>query len=253
MTDDELQRVARGEIDGVELSAMTPSERHRMERLRGDFLRMTWDLFYVQNGVPSEWRSYLPGTSSEARQIATWLMTLDDDLQRRFVAFRDMVLSTIDRIATCWLCWRSYPREVLTIDGACPECSPRVDRSPPRDTRVAQYPELRRAIASVGKDVATITVDEWCAALRYFQQSCAYCGGAYVLVEHVTPAGLPGGDTSSENCVPACLRCNVRKSSRRLEQLVGDRRFDQVRLERIRMWLADDGLRRSHEPKVETK
>lgn len=46
---------------------------------------------------------------------------------------------------------------------------------------------------------------------------CAYCGREATTVEHILPR-YHGGETTWENTVAACLRCNGRKGSRTLEK-----------------------------------
>jgi 5-methylcytosine-specific restriction endonuclease McrA len=53
---------------------------------------------------------------------------------------------------------------------------------------------------------------QWNETLLYFDQKCAYCGGDYEVIEHFTPLSL-GGETSVQNCVPACGSCNSSKSN----------------------------------------
>ena len=59
---------------------------------------------------------------------------------------------------------------------------------------------------------ATLTLREWLGTLSYFGWSCAYCGGAYKLLEHFIPVSL-GGGTAKSNCVPACYSCNIIKKN----------------------------------------
>jgi 5-methylcytosine-specific restriction endonuclease McrA len=50
---------------------------------------------------------------------------------------------------------------------------------------------------------------------------CQYCGGRFssqdLSIDHVVPRSR-GGRTSWTNCVLACIRCNVRKGSRLLDE-----------------------------------
>jgi hypothetical protein len=57
--------------------------------------------------------------------------------------------------------------------------------------------------------------DDFQAILSAFDWRCAYCGErpARLIREHMIPT-VRGGDDSIENIVPACVRCNVRKSYR---------------------------------------
>lgn len=105
-------------------------------------------------------------------------------------------------------------------------------------TRASEPP--RQGIASAlnaGRRVsATLTDVDWAHTVDHFQDRCAYCGGPWCLVEHLTPTSR-GGGTSLRNCVPACTRCNGRKHNRTLDEL-GPDDFYVERLEKIRAWLA---------------
>lgn len=59
----------------------------------------------------------------------------------------------------------------------------------------------------------TLTLQEWVATLDYFRWRCAYCDGPYEVLEHYWPIGS-GHGTTVKNCLPACKRCNTRKSDR---------------------------------------
>jgi hypothetical protein len=51
------------------------------------------------------------------------------------------------------------------------------------------------------------TMEQWRETLEYFDYKCAYCGGAYEVLEHY----LQEAGTTASNCVPACFSCNVMK------------------------------------------
>jgi 5-methylcytosine-specific restriction endonuclease McrA len=60
---------------------------------------------------------------------------------------------------------------------------------------------------------ATLTMEQWHAAIRYFDGKCAYCQEKpWELLEHFIPLGLGGGTTAS-NCIPSCKSCNNSKGS----------------------------------------
>jgi 5-methylcytosine-specific restriction endonuclease McrA len=93
----------------------------------------------------------------------------------------------------CWPC-RKAPRTVTTDEAS----------------RVVHHIRLAQQIGRP----ATLTVEEWLAAIRYFQGLCAYCQVApFTLLEHFVPL-VEGGGTTADNCVPACYGCNVRKQQR---------------------------------------
>ena len=57
----------------------------------------------------------------------------------------------------------------------------------------------------------------WRQAIKeYFNCTCVYCGGVYTLdqltLDHVKPK-CKGGETISQNLVPACRCCNQSKGS----------------------------------------
>jgi 5-methylcytosine-specific restriction endonuclease McrA len=58
---------------------------------------------------------------------------------------------------------------------------------------------------------ATLTMEQWSAAIKYFDGKCAYCQEKpWELLEHFIPLGL-GGGTIASNCVPSCKSCNNSK------------------------------------------
>ena len=63
---------------------------------------------------------------------------------------------------------------------------------------------LRRARSL--KVSATLTLVDWFNILEYFHWHCAYCRSKpFQVLVHILPQEMAG--TTSENCVPACLRC----------------------------------------------
>ncbi len=54
-----------------------------------------------------------------------------------------------------------------------------------------------------------LTMVQWIETLEYFHNSCAYCGGAFEVIEHYLPCEIEG--TTVSNCVPSCKRCNYQK------------------------------------------
>jgi hypothetical protein len=83
----------------------------------------------------------------------------------------------------------------------CPSCQEKESLMVRHKTRASK---LGRA--------ATLTHMEWSQTLDYFHNTCAYCSGAYEVVEHFTPLD-GGGDTTARNCVPACGHCNSVKKN----------------------------------------
>lgn len=64
---------------------------------------------------------------------------------------------------------------------------------------------------------ATLTLAEWLDTLHTFHSCCAYCYAPFQLIEHYVPISQ-GGGTTKENCVPACFRCNSKKSGKHPER-----------------------------------
>ncbi len=64
----------------------------------------------------------------------------------------------------------------------------------------------------------TFTKNDWETALKFFENSCAYCGKKEKLAqEHFIPISRKGGYTP-DNIIPACKSCNSRKSNRSPEK-----------------------------------
>ena len=62
--------------------------------------------------------------------------------------------------------------------------------------------------------LATLTVSEWKDILEQYGWTCFYCKvKPYAVLEHKIPISK-GGGTTSDNCVPSCVECNVSKGSR---------------------------------------
>jgi hypothetical protein len=83
---------------------------------------------------------------------------------------------------------------------------------------------IRSALARARRAglAATLSVEEWQSTVAYFEDRCAFCGGAWCLVEHATPIEQ-GGPTTVWNCLPACTVCNVNKANTAIEHLRGER------------------------------
>jgi hypothetical protein len=63
--------------------------------------------------------------------------------------------------------------------------------------------------------VADLTLEQWQAALSYFDNKCAYCGVELTKADrdHFIPA-KHGGGLTVRNVVPACPTCNRRKNAK---------------------------------------
>jgi hypothetical protein len=70
-----------------------------------------------------------------------------------------------------------------------------------------------------------------------WNHECAYCGTYATTIDHVRPKAK-GGATSPENCVPACLDCNINKAHSPvwlwwMSQL----HWDLIRAKRVYDWI----------------
>ena len=66
--------------------------------------------------------------------------------------------------------------------------------------------------------INTLTAQEWIDILKEYKFRCAYCGKEFNLFDketrdHVIPISK-GGDNTKENVVPACNKCNAKKSNK---------------------------------------
>jgi hypothetical protein len=88
-----------------------------------------------------------------------------------------------------------------------------------------------------------LTLVEWARTIGYFEDRCAYCGGDWDIVEHVTPLRR-GGGTTFVNCLPACQSCNLQKRSRTLEEWImtcAGREEHRAHLHHALEWLTRHG------------
>ncbi len=70
---------------------------------------------------------------------------------------------------------------------------------------------------------ATLTLKEWLNTLDNFHWHCAYCHGSFEVMEHYIPLPDPKGGTTAENCVPACHKCNLKKSNKHPDNVGKDK------------------------------
>lgn len=76
--------------------------------------------------------------------------------------------------------------------------------------------EARRVYGNIyrtkqGGLVSDLTLKEWLQVIHEHDGKCFYCGAEFQELDHVVPV-TKGGGTTKSNCVPACKRCNMRKS-----------------------------------------
>jgi 5-methylcytosine-specific restriction endonuclease McrA len=96
------------------------------------------------------------------------------------------------------------------------EPSPRVVRSP---SRSFPLPSVIRLVIYIRRPFVERVAFNKKNILRRDHYTCQYCGrrGDRLTVDHVLPRSR-GGDTTWLNVVAACLRCNLRKGNRTLEE-----------------------------------
>ena len=96
------------------------------------------------------------------------------------------------------------------------ESSPRVVRSP---SRVFPLPSVIRLAAYIRKPFLERVAFNKKNILRRDGYTCQYCSrrGEKLTVDHVVPRSR-GGQTTWTNVVAACLRCNLFKGNRTLEE-----------------------------------
>ena len=78
----------------------------------------------------------------------------------------------------------------------------------------------------------------WRKSLHTFtERSCIYCGKTSKSIDHILPRSR-GGQTVTENCVPACLACNGNKSNTEAFYWYRQQHFyDPRRAMAIRAWI----------------
>ena len=81
----------------------------------------------------------------------------------------------------------------------------------------------------------------WRKSLHTFTcESCIYCGKSSESIDHILPRSR-GGQTVTENCVPACLSCNGKKSDTEAFDWYRQQHFyDSRRAMAIRAWMNGD-------------
>lgn len=91
---------------------------------------------------------------------------------------------------------------------------------------------------------ASLTTSQWRKTLVDFNNFCAYCQvRPFDVLEHFVPVSIAG--TTVTNCIPACFKCNYKKSDRTGDSLV--EAFGKAIIDRIKEYL----LSRSSEQGVD--
>ena len=92
-----------------------------------------------------------------------------------------------------------------------------------------------------GEESPNFSLQDWKNCLIYFGGECAYCGctprkNQRLTKDHLLPIS-EGGETISENIVPACFTCNSSKGAEDFrEWFMRQSFFSQERLNRIFKW-----------------
>lgn len=154
----------------------------------------------------------------------------------------------------CSRCGKIYPatneyfsysdKEHRHFMAQCKECAAKKQRNNPKRQQTYQkwclnHPQkviekaMKRYELLLNSDY-TLTDKEWQEVLKYFNNSCAYCGSSESLTkDHVVPI-TKGGTTSRNNIIPACLSCNQSKSNKELEKWFKKQSFfTEEKLKRI--------------------
>lgn len=92
---------------------------------------------------------------------------------------------------------------------------------------VARHCKYAKNLGQIGD----LTFPQWIETLKFYKNNCAYCGVKSTLLEHFIPLCL-GGNTTANNCVPACMKCNSRKGNKHPDQVTLIPRIDLDRVKR---------------------
>lgn len=103
----------------------------------------------------------------------------------------------------------------------------------------------QRRRARLSKLEHNLTLEEWQESLKYFDNSCAYCGAhqddldSSLEQDHVIPVSK-GGAYKIDNIVPACKPCNTSKSTQDLIEWYKSKEYSSdARLEAIMLWIKE--------------
>lgn len=98
-------------------------------------------------------------------------------------------------------------------DGNSCSCGPVHDpsRKAKSKGRLIKKSRIKRPLKATEPKKPQILQLSWPKAMR--AQRCHYCGGKGGTIDHVIPRSQ-GGQTTKENCVPACAPCNSFRGSK---------------------------------------
>lgn len=73
-----------------------------------------------------------------------------------------------------------------------------------------------------------------------WNHKCAYCKADATSLDHIIPR-FKSGSSNRNNLVPACRTCNSNKASTKMEEWYTQQEFfDQVQMEKIQSWMAQE-------------
>lgn len=177
------------------------------------------------------------------RLVAIAARTDHADLDARIAAISaEEWLEIAEQSRECALCPATDAEHKIpgTAGPVCEPCRDRFYARPSQPPANGIQSALRRA-RRAGLP-ATLTVAQWAATVAHFADRCAFCGGAWCLVEHATPIEL-GGGTTADNCLPACYSCNATKGKRQLTHWGASLPSDHLlksSVDRALAWLAQN-------------
>jgi hypothetical protein len=115
-------------------------------------------------------------------------------------------ISTLIAQNICIICGQGAIKDIK--HSACKECKLRYQNV------INQINRQRNRAREKGLE-ATLILYEWLRKLDHYNNRCSICqSGPAQVIEHYIPISK-GGGTTTENCDPACIPCNVEKSHRR--------------------------------------
>nr|YP_009530676.1 HNH nuclease [Paulinella micropora]AXY63365.1 HNH nuclease [Paulinella micropora] len=84
-----------------------------------------------------------------------------------------------------------------------------------------------------------VRIREWRQSLHdYTDQSCIYCGSKSESIDHIQPRSR-GGLSTTTNCIPACLSCNIQKNDMDVFHWYRRQKsYDPRRAMAIRAWVS---------------
>lgn len=106
--------------------------------------------------------------------------------------------------------------------------------------KLQKYRQTRRSIKR--QLPCSLTIEEWCESLEYFDNACAYCceKNDELHQEHIIPLSK-GGGYIKQNIIPACPNCNYSKNAQKMEDWYPVQNFyTKMQLDKIKSWMGVD-------------